>query len=249
MFGEMVGAALADCWTRAGAPADAIYVELGPGRGTLASDALRVMRAAGLRWRSAFHRDQPGAARASSGSRTRTPSGTTASRACPEAAAAAGRQRIFRCAAGAAVHRRDRAPGRARRPRAWRSTATARSSRIRRRATKLRGEIGALLDERGGVALVIDYGHASSAPGETLQAVRGHAFAPLLHKPGEQDLTAHVDFEALASAGRGRRASKVTPLVTQGEWLEAARASALAPPRWPTPAPSAPPSSLPRSSA
>ena len=49
MFGEMVGARLADCWKRAGAPADAIYAELGPGRGTLASDALRVLRAAGFR--------------------------------------------------------------------------------------------------------------------------------------------------------------------------------------------------------
>jgi len=49
MFGELVGAALADCWRRAGAPADPIYVELGPGRGTLASDALRMMRAAGFR--------------------------------------------------------------------------------------------------------------------------------------------------------------------------------------------------------
>ncbi|HEX8842019.1 MAG TPA: SAM-dependent methyltransferase, partial [Sphingomicrobium sp.] len=47
MFGEMVGAALADCWARAGAPADAIYAELGPGRGTLASDVLRALRSAG----------------------------------------------------------------------------------------------------------------------------------------------------------------------------------------------------------
>src|SRR5690349_21880153 len=48
MFGEMLGAALADCWKRAGAPADAVYAELGPGRGTLAADALRVMRSAGF---------------------------------------------------------------------------------------------------------------------------------------------------------------------------------------------------------
>src|SRR6476620_10678880 len=48
MFGELVGAALADCWKRAGQPADAIYAELGPGRGALASDALRIMRAAGF---------------------------------------------------------------------------------------------------------------------------------------------------------------------------------------------------------
>ncbi|MEO6226039.1 MAG: class I SAM-dependent methyltransferase, partial [Sphingomicrobium sp.] len=40
MFGEMVGACLADCWHRAGG-GDAIFAELGPGRGTLAADALR----------------------------------------------------------------------------------------------------------------------------------------------------------------------------------------------------------------
>jgi SAM-dependent MidA family methyltransferase len=49
MFGELVGAALADCWKRAGAPNDALYAELGPGRGTLASDALRVLKSAGFR--------------------------------------------------------------------------------------------------------------------------------------------------------------------------------------------------------
>ena len=48
MFGEMIGVALADCWKRAGARTDSIYVELGPGRGTLAADALRVMRSAGF---------------------------------------------------------------------------------------------------------------------------------------------------------------------------------------------------------
>ena len=48
MFGELVGAALADCWQRAGSPADAVYAELGPGRGTLAADALRVLRLAGF---------------------------------------------------------------------------------------------------------------------------------------------------------------------------------------------------------
>ena len=48
MFGELAGLWLADVWTRAGRPADARYVELGPGRGTLAADALRAMRAAGL---------------------------------------------------------------------------------------------------------------------------------------------------------------------------------------------------------
>src|SRR4029078_12292736 len=48
MFGEMVGACLADAWVRAGKPPNAVYVELGPGRGTLAADALRVLRSGGF---------------------------------------------------------------------------------------------------------------------------------------------------------------------------------------------------------
>ena len=52
----------------------------------------------------------------------------------------------------------------------------------------------------GGAALAIDYGHIASAPGETLQAVGGHAFVNPLHGPGTVDLTAHVDFQAMAMA-------------------------------------------------
>src|SRR5205823_14588032 len=70
----------------------------------------------------------------------------------------------------------------------------------------------------GGMALVIDYGHERTGPGDTLQAVRGHRYAAVLAEPGEQDLTAHVDFEAVATAARNAGAS-VTPLVGQGEWL------------------------------
>ncbi len=43
-------------------------------------------------------------------------------------------------------------------------------------------------------ALIIDYGHEASAPGETLQAVHAHDFADVLERPGQADLTAHVDF-------------------------------------------------------
>jgi NADH dehydrogenase [ubiquinone] 1 alpha subcomplex assembly factor 7 len=48
MFGELVGACLADCWAARRQAGGVHYVELGPGRGTLACDALRVMRSAGL---------------------------------------------------------------------------------------------------------------------------------------------------------------------------------------------------------
>jgi SAM-dependent MidA family methyltransferase len=78
--------------------------------------------------------------------------------------------------------------------------------------------IATCLAAKGGVALFIDYGHERSAPGDTLQAVRGHRFVPVLDDPGEQDLTSHVDFEAVAKAAKNAGAS-VIPLVPQGEWL------------------------------
>jgi NADH dehydrogenase [ubiquinone] 1 alpha subcomplex assembly factor 7 len=51
-----------------------------------------------------------------------------------------------------------------------------------------------------GAALILDYGHVKYGMGDTLQAVSGHAFADPLRAPGQADLTAHVDFEALAQS-------------------------------------------------
>jgi NADH dehydrogenase [ubiquinone] 1 alpha subcomplex assembly factor 7 len=83
----------------------------------------------------------------------------------------------------------------------------------------------------GGAALIVDYGHSKSAPGDTLQAVSGHRFAPVLDCPGEQDLTAHVDFEAVALAAR-EAGAVATATILQGQWLRRlgidARATALA---------------------
>lgn len=70
----------------------------------------------------------------------------------------------------------------------------------------------------GGAALFIDYGYAGPALGDTLQAVRGHAFADVLAEPGSADLTAHVDFGALAAA-LADGGAQVGPLVPQGEFL------------------------------
>jgi SAM-dependent MidA family methyltransferase len=64
----------------------------------------------------------------------------------------------------------------------------------------------------GGAALFIDYGHAVSAPGETLQALRGHRYADVLTDLGEADLTAHVDFAALGRAAKAAGAAVHGPL-------------------------------------
>lgn len=72
----------------------------------------------------------------------------------------------------------------------------------------------------GGALLAVDYGHSKTGVGETLQAVKAHAPVHPLHAPGEVDLTAHVDFAALARAGQAAGATVYGP-VTQGAFLEA----------------------------
>ena len=70
----------------------------------------------------------------------------------------------------------------------------------------------------GGAALVADYGHAQSGVGDTLQAVREHGFVDPLRTPGEADLTAHVDFEALAQAAT-RAGARAYGAIPQGDFL------------------------------
>jgi len=97
------------------------------------------------------------------------------------------------------------------------------------------GEVMATLAEKiaahGGAILAIDYGYGRTQTGETLQAVARHAYADPLEAPGEADLSAHVDFDAL-----GKVATKaglvVQPLTPQGLFLKrigiGERAAALA---------------------
>ncbi len=91
--------------------------------------------------------------------------------------------------------------------------------------------LAARLAKQGGALLAIDYGYEGPALGETLQAVRGHAPANPFDAPGEQDLSAHVDFTTLAAAAQSGGAVAWGP-VEQGEWLVKlgidARAAALA---------------------
>lgn len=78
--------------------------------------------------------------------------------------------------------------------------------------------LGARLAATGGAALLVDYGHAGGF-GDTLQALHRHAFDDVLAHPGEADLTAHVDFAALARAATGAGARVFGPL-PQGALLE-----------------------------
>lgn len=72
--------------------------------------------------------------------------------------------------------------------------------------------------KQGGSILAIDYGYARTQTGDTLQGVRNHAYADVLAAPGETDLSAHVDFGALGHVARSAGLA-VQPLATQGEFL------------------------------
>jgi NADH dehydrogenase [ubiquinone] 1 alpha subcomplex assembly factor 7 len=228
MFGELVGAALADCWKRVGTLDGAIYAELGPGRGTLAGDALRVLRAAGFAGEVHLVESSPILRKTQ---KLSLPDASHHESLCDLPAAplllvanefldalpvrqhVAGIERRVESIGGGLAFDRDGE---------ILESSPARDDAVRR--------IAEHLVKNGGVALIIDYGHVKSARGDTLQAIRDHRYASVLDHPGEQDLTAHVDFEAVVLAAREAGAA-VTPVVTQGDWLRRmgieARADAL----------------------
>lgn len=72
---------------------------------------------------------------------------------------------------------------------------------------------------RGPLAgLIIDYGYTLPATGDTFQAVRNHRYESPLTAPGEADLTAHIDFAALAMTLDAHGLDLDGP-VTQAEFL------------------------------
>ncbi len=235
MFGELIGLWLADLWLRAGAPEGALYVELGPGRGTLAADALRTMAKAGLTPEEHFVETSP-VLRAAQAERvpgaawhddleslpTDRPLLVVANEffdALPIRQLIATRrgwhERLVTHGEAGFVP----VPG----PLIPAPLAPAETGTIVETSPASLNVARALsrrLAEQGGAALIVDYGHARSGAGETLQAVAAHAYADPWQEPGSRDLTAHVDFEALAKAAAGEGVRVFGP-VGQGAFLEA----------------------------
>lgn len=79
-------------------------------------------------------------------------------------------------------------------------------------------KIASRVRDQDGAALIIDYGHMRSDAGDTFQAIAKQTFADPLSAPGQADVTAHVDFQALARAAEDMGARVHGP-VTQGEFL------------------------------
>ncbi len=251
MFGELVGLWLADIWTRAGAPPDPLYAEPGPGRGTLATDALRSMARFGCTPDVHFVEGSP-ALRAIQADAVPGAAFHDDLTTLPEdrplllvaneffdalpvrqlvRTAQGWRERMvglaedgaFRFVAGDQVM--DSAV-----PPAFADAAPGTIIETCPAAAAVMGEIARRLVAQGGVALVIDYGHLQPRTGSSLQAVARHQKVDPLGHPGTADLTAHVDFAALADAGK-TAGVRMLGTATQGEWLTAlgidARAAAL----------------------
>ncbi len=254
MFGEMAGLAMAQDWLSRGRPDRFALVELGPGRGTLMADALRAMavvpglvgaahvhlveasprlRAVQARTLAAFdpvwHDDV--------GTLPALPVLGIANEffdALPVRqflrAGALWRERLVGVRDGALAFGLGDpvdAPGHARLANRLADTVEGDMVETCGPAAAIAATLGAHIARCGGVLRLVDYGSEASL-GDTLQAVRGHERVPPLTAPGTCDLTAHVDFGALAAAAP----CTVSPVVTQGVWLErlgiTARARALA---------------------
>jgi NADH dehydrogenase [ubiquinone] 1 alpha subcomplex assembly factor 7 len=253
MFGELAGLWAAQVWLDMGAPHGLHLVELGPGRGTMMTDALRASRVvpgflAGISVHlvetSPVLKETQRAALASIGM---TATWHTSIDTVPDGPAIVLANEFF-----------DALPVRhfVRGPRGWheRQVGLGADGALAFGAANeplaiaaSAGEPGAILElghaaqsvmrhladriaTQGGALLVCDYGYAETALGETLQAIQNHAFVDPLAAPGEADLTTHVDFAMLrrtAEAG----GTMVHGPVAQGVWLErlgiAARAQVL----------------------
>ncbi len=234
-FGELIGLWAAVTWQSLGAPAPFNLVELGPGRGTLLADALRaavlmpgfaaaaqlhlVERSPSLRHRQ--RRTLTGRDIRWHDSLASLPPGPTIVIANEFLDALPIRQWEFtgrwherRVAGDGASFRFALAPT----DRDIPAPAVPGSIYEESPAVEaVTGEIARRLVQDGGAALLIDYGYAQGH-GDTLQAVRRHAPADPLTAPGSRDLTAHVNFAAVAAGARRRGAGVFGPLA-QGAWL------------------------------
>ncbi|WP_375270949.1 class I SAM-dependent methyltransferase [Sphingomonas sp.] len=249
MFGELIGLWAADLWDRASRPAVA-WVELGPGRGTLTSDALRAMRAAGLTPPVHFVENSPALrsvqARAVPDATWHDDVSTLSSDrplivvaneffdALPIRQLVRGpdgwRERLVACQDTLFLPIAGNAMPPGIMPAALDAATAGSVVETSPASVAIMAGLAAMIEAQGGAMLVIDYGYEGPAVGDTLQAVRGHAYANPFEAPGEQDLTAHVDFATLGLAAEASGCRRVGP-VGQGAFLSAlgidARAAAL----------------------
>ena len=250
MFGELLGLWLADLWMRAGSPERCLYVELGPGRGTLASDALRAASKHGLEPKvhfvegsKALRKVQQAAVPGVAHHRdlSSVPNDAPMLLVANEFFDALPTRQLVRTEAGwrermvgldgdSFVFVAGDKPMDAAVPENRRSVEAGTVVETNPASAAVTAEIADRLVAQGGAALVIDYGAENLHSGSTLQAIKSHEKVDVFASPGEADLTAHVDFGTLAQVAT-RQGAQVMGITAQGDWLQAmgidARAAAL----------------------
>lgn len=247
IFGELIGVWCVELWHRMGRPDPVIVAELGPGRGTLMTDLLRAV-ATIPEFRRALRLHLVEASpvlRAEQEQRLGRfrpawvkqiedlPDGPLLLIANEFLDALPIRQFVRgavhwaermvlldRDGNLAVADRRENPAATLLVPASLRHSAPGTIAEICPAAVILAGAIGARLARQPGAALFIDYGHFPSAPGMTLRAVSRHRSASPFAAPGTADLSAAVDFAALAEAARMAGAEIHGP-VTQGCFLKA----------------------------
>jgi len=239
MFGELVGLWLADMWIRAGRKEPVHYVELGPGRGTLARDAQRAMKHHGLtpkmhlvetsaRMRDAQLASVPDAIQHRDLS-TVPMEGSILLVANEFLDALPVRQLVKTVdgwreimvgvdGLGKFVETPGRQPMDSAVPEARRDDPPGTVIETSPASATVMFEVAGRLARQGGAALFIDYGYTHGRSGSTLQALKDHRKIGVFDAPGDADITAHVDFAQMAQVARSREA-RVLGTVTQGEWL------------------------------
>jgi NADH dehydrogenase [ubiquinone] 1 alpha subcomplex assembly factor 7 len=218
MFGELIGAWLAERWLAMGRPSPVRLVELGPGRGTLMADALRATRGVpGFHAAIDLHLvDTNAPMREAQRAALQAYRSTWHERfdEVPEGPLLLVANEFFDALPVRQFHRtaqgwRERmvgldeqgglrlalAPGATPFAAVLPDAGEGAEAELSEAGRALAAAIGARIARDGGWALIVDYGLEAS-----LQAVRGHQGAGILDRPGETDLSAHVDFAALAAA-------------------------------------------------
>jgi NADH dehydrogenase [ubiquinone] 1 alpha subcomplex assembly factor 7 len=222
MFGELIGLWIADMWTRMGSPDDAIIAELGPGKGTLMADALRAVQRAApdlLAKCQLWLVEASPRLREIQGQRLEaySPNWAETVEDIPEQPVLLiGNEFLDALPVRQIVRRGDswleRAIGfdaddalaiveitpQGEVPAELPPMAEGEVLEISPARSAVGRTVAAQIAVHGGAALLIDYGHELTVPGDTLQAMKAHRFHPILETPGEADLTSHVDFAALA---------------------------------------------------
>jgi len=246
MFGELIGLSLAQTWKDSGGP-DFHLVELGPGRGTLMADLLRGVRKVLPQFLSAANvvlvetspvlrevqratlKDETvGWSDTLTGVQDDRPIFVVANEffdALPVRqfvkANGSWHERMVAEKNGALAFALSPEPVPSNAiPHALKDAKDGGLFEVNLAAQSVMQDIAGRIARSGGAAIAIDYGHDRTGSGDTLQALRKHAFADPLEAPGEADLTAHVDFEVLAATARQEGAEIFGP-VTQGAFLQA----------------------------